>query len=98
MRNGVIFQTDNNGTPVMISGAPGTAPVTINGGTGSNSIYGPAVANTWTLTGTNTGVLDNWVHFSAFANLFGGYVSDSFDFTSASGSPAISAAWVETTC
>ena len=84
MRNGVIFQTDKNGTPVMVSGAPGTAPVTIDGGTGTNSIYGPAVANTWSLTGTNTGALDNWVHFNGFANLYGGTLSDSFDFTSLS--------------
>ncbi len=84
IRAGVTLDTDNNSTPVMVSGAPGTAPVTIDGGTGTNSIYGPAVANTWSLTGTNTGVLDNWVHFNGFANLFGGTLSDSFDFTSSS--------------
>ena len=69
---------------MIVSGAPGTDLVTINGGTGTNSIYGPAVANTWSLTGTNTGVLDNWVHLSGFANLYGGTLSDSFDFTSSS--------------
>ncbi len=80
IRGGVTFDTDNNGTPVGISGASGAGPVTIDGGAGVNGLTGPGAANSWSLTAANAGSLDGWVTFAGFANLSGGGLSDSFDF------------------
>jgi hypothetical protein len=57
------------------------AELKIVGGTGTNTLYAPATANTWRLTGSNAGTLDGSVGFTHFANLDGGGVSDSFDFS-----------------
>jgi hypothetical protein len=81
MRGGVTLDTDNNGTPVYVSGSPGPDPVTINGGTGTNTLNGPSVATSWSLTGANAGSLDGWVNFNGFASLAGGSAANSFDFS-----------------
>lgn len=81
MRRGVTLDTDNNGTPVDVAGRPGPDPVTIDGGTGTNTLNGPAVATSWSLTGANAGSLGGWVNFTGFASLAGGSAANSFDFS-----------------
>jgi hypothetical protein len=81
IKGGVTFDTDAVGTPVDVSGSAGPVPVAIVGGTGINTLVGPALANSWSLTGSNAGTLDGWVNYTGFAYLDGGGVSDSFDFT-----------------
>ena len=57
---------------------------TINGGTGTSTIIGPAQANTWNITGTNTGsIIGTLTTFNASTgtlNLTGGGTGDSFIF------------------
>ncbi len=77
---GVTLDTDNVGTPVYVSGSPGPDTVTVVGGTGTNKLYGPAVATSWSLTGANAGTLGGWLSFQEFASLVGGSAANSFDF------------------
>jgi hypothetical protein len=58
---------------------PGTALAVI-GGPGPDTLVGPNIANTWTITNTNTGNLDGTVAFSSVENLTGGAASDTFVF------------------
>ena len=67
--------------PVDVAGSPGPDPVTIDGGTGTNTLNGPAVATSWSLTGANAGSLGGWVNFTGFASLAGGSAANSFDFS-----------------
>jgi hypothetical protein len=60
-------------------GAPALA---IDGGGGSNTLQGPDSANTWQITGPNTGALDALLSFSAMQNLVGGSAGDTFAFRS----------------
>jgi filamentous hemagglutinin family protein len=50
---------------------------TILGGTGTNTLIGDNLANTWTITGSNTGTI-NGITFTNFQNLTGGSSSDIF--------------------
>jgi predicted outer membrane repeat protein len=54
--------------------------VDVVGGAGSNTLVGPDTANTWVLTGTGAGWLDNSVMFGSFRNLQGGAGDDVFAF------------------
>jgi hypothetical protein len=50
-------------------------------GSVSDTLTGPAAANTWSLTGTNSGQMGG-VTFSGFTNLTGGSQADTFQFAS----------------
>jgi hypothetical protein len=80
IKGGVTLDADNNGTPVY-AGPASTSSVKVVGGTGGNTLVGPAMDNSWALTGTNAGTLDGWLSYTGFANLDGGGVADSFDFS-----------------
>ncbi len=56
----------------------GGSVATIDGGAGNNTITGDATANTWDITGTNSGTL-NTIAFSNIANLVGGPLTDQFN-------------------
>ena len=60
---------------------------TINGGTGTSTIIGPAQANTWNITGTNTGnisgTLTTFNASTGTLNLTGGGSGDTFQFLTA---------------
>jgi hypothetical protein len=83
IKGGVTLQTDSHNTPVNVSGAAGPNAVTVVCPTGSDTLSGPTLANSWNLTGANAGALDGWVNFVGFANLNGGGLADSFDFSPA---------------
>ncbi len=70
-----------NDTFTVADSLPGSR-ITVNGGGGTNTLIGPNVANTWTISGLDRGKLDG-VSFSSFANLTGGTAADSFQFSPA---------------
>ncbi|HZU35789.1 MAG TPA: SBBP repeat-containing protein, partial [Gemmataceae bacterium] len=55
-------------------------PVTFTGGSGTNTLVGPAQGASWSITAANAGKVGN-VTFSQVANLFGGPGADSFKFS-----------------
>jgi hypothetical protein len=54
--------------------------MTIQGGSGINTLNGPDSANTWQITGANAGALDGVVAFTSIQNLIGGSGNDVFAF------------------
>src|SRR5262249_5529732 len=57
---------------------PGNAVVTVGGGSSTTTLQGPDTANTWQITGPDTGTLDNVINFSSVPNLTGGAGADKF--------------------
>jgi hypothetical protein len=58
----------------------------VTGGSGNNTLVGADAANTWNLTGTNTGVTGtSTVAFTAFQNLIGGAAGNTFIFSNGAG-------------
>jgi hypothetical protein len=48
------------------------------GGSDSDTLESPNHPNTWQLTGTNEGILNNWLYFSSIENLVGSSAADAF--------------------
>jgi hypothetical protein len=71
------------GDTFTILNPPGT-PVTIHGGTGSNTLVGGNVPNLWNITSTNAGNVGN-VAFTSIQNLVGGSGPDTFKFSDQAG-------------
>jgi hypothetical protein len=61
-----------------------SVPLDITGGTGTNTLQGPNLANTWNITGSNAGDIGGGT-FSAMQNLTGGSNTDSFVFSDGAG-------------
>lgn len=85
---GSVITTTGNGSNTLIGGpgndtfilSPTTgAGTTVDGRGGNNSLVGPNVANTWSITGGNAGSL-NGSAFQNIQNLAGGTASDLFAF------------------
>jgi hypothetical protein len=75
-----------NDTLTLLTPVP-TVATGFNGGSGTNTLQGANVGNTWTISGANSGRLDN-VFFSNFQKLVGGNTSDTFKFTTSTASEA----------
>ncbi|HEX6550434.1 MAG TPA: filamentous hemagglutinin N-terminal domain-containing protein, partial [Gammaproteobacteria bacterium] len=76
---------DNNSVESLtVSGAFTNATnISLTGGTDlDDTLVGPALSNTWNISGANSGTL-NGAAFSDFVNLTGGSAADAFDFTGA---------------
>jgi hypothetical protein len=67
----------NTTLAIDFSGGAYNVPVTFKGGTGDNTLLGPNVNSTWTITGTDAGAVGN-VTFSGVGNLVGGTAMDVF--------------------
>lgn len=85
----VLHTGKGNNTITAPSTLPGTA-VTIDGGSGSNSLIGSDGDNTWSITGHNAGTLSSaasagGVTFSAVQNLLGGTDRNAFVFSDGAG-------------
>ena len=76
VRGGTGDDTFTIATPLPATG------IQIDGGGGGNTLTGPTTANTWAITGKNSGTL-NTVAFSNFQSLVGGPTSDLFRFSPA---------------
>jgi hypothetical protein len=66
-------------TLTLVSPVP-TVATTFDGGTGSNTLQGANVSNSWSISGANSGKVDS-VAFSNFQDLVGGTLSNTFTFT-----------------
>jgi hypothetical protein len=80
VRSIFVNTVDGNNT-VHVASAFAGVPVTLDGGTGTNTLVGPDTVNTWQLTGANQGSLNGNVTFRNFANLAGGALGDTFAVT-----------------
>ena len=65
----------SNGNPIPSGG------LTINGGTGNDTLIALGQSNSWQITGANGGTLNTNIAFSNVQNLDGGSGSDSFQFS-----------------
>jgi Ca2+-binding RTX toxin-like protein len=88
---GGLVLNGSSGTDIFIvhSTAAGTS-VTLNGGGNPNGVVGPDAANTWSITGRNTGtlvgdVIPGPVTFFSVQNLKGGADADTFLFADGQG-------------
>src|SRR5262249_24074609 len=55
--------------------------VTLQGGGGNDTLYGPDQDNSWAITGANSGMLDGTVTFNGIENLKGRSGADVFKFS-----------------
>jgi len=67
---------------ITINGIFNSTVLSVDGGSGTNSLISPAQANLWAVTGPNSGTL-NGNAFSNVQNLVGGGFTDTFQFASA---------------
>ncbi|HEY2586240.1 MAG TPA: calcium-binding protein [Tepidisphaeraceae bacterium] len=72
--NDTITIDYTNGNPIPAGG------LTINGGTGTNTLVATGGSNTWNISGANSGTLNGTVTFSNIQNFDGGNVADTFKF------------------
>jgi hypothetical protein len=72
-----------NDALTLLNPVPTTVATSFNGGSGTNTLQGANATNGWTITGANSGRLDN-VFFSNFQDLVGGTGVDVFSFSAAS--------------
>src|SRR5262249_24628250 len=76
----IIVSLGASDARVNVLGTAANVPVTINGGGGNNTLQGPNSANTWHITGPNSGTLNGTVTFVSVQNLVGGSAGDAFYF------------------
>ncbi len=72
-----------NDTLSLLNPVPTATTIGFNGGSGTNTLHGANVSNSWNLTGANGGRLDS-VSFSNFQKLVGGTGVDVFNFNNTS--------------
>jgi hypothetical protein len=82
----VALDTSNGSDTITVKSTPAGTALAVNGGTGTNTLVGSAVPNTWNLTGSNAGTLSSAsipgpVSFTAVQNLTGGATTNAFVFS-----------------
>jgi parallel beta-helix repeat protein len=75
----IVVDTGDGSDTIHVASAIGV-PVSIDGGTGANTLVGPDMINTWQVSGANQGSLNANVTFARIQNLTGGAASDAFAF------------------
>jgi hypothetical protein len=70
----------SGGNTYAVQSVPAGVSLTLTGGTGTDTLQGPNSANTWQITGANSGTLNGTVTFASVQNLSGGSASDAFKF------------------
>ena len=86
----VVLDTSNGTNTITVKSTPAGTAFTVNGGTGTNTLVGSAVENTWAITGNNAGMLSSSsivgpVTFTGVQNLSGGGANDTFVFSDGAG-------------
>jgi hypothetical protein len=82
-----VVLTISNGTDtITVQSTPAGTAVSVNGGSGNNTLVGSAVDNAWAITANNAGTLSSAsiagvVTFSAVQNLTGGAAKNTFVFS-----------------
>jgi hypothetical protein len=76
----VTINTGTANDTFLVHDLTGAPALTLNGNGGNNTLQGPNSANTWQISGANSGTLDGTVKFVSIQNLTGGSASDAFDF------------------
>jgi len=71
----------SGGNDFVVQAAPSGAKTTFNGGTGVNTLTGPNVNETWTVSSAGGGTLGSSILFTGMHSLLGGSLSDTFKFT-----------------
>ncbi len=72
------------GNTFQIQGTTARTPVTIDGGSGRNTLVGPNLANTWEITAHDAGKVGN-VTFTRVGSLTGGSRADTFKLSNGAG-------------
>src|SRR5262249_20676374 len=85
LANFILNTGAGNHTISVLSLPPFQTKVAVNGGSASTTLKGPDTANTWKITGPDTGTLDNVINFASVPNLLGGSGSDTFAFKTGGG-------------
>jgi hypothetical protein len=80
-----INVTGSGNDTLTILSTPPVAATTFNGGSGANTLVGPNITTTWTISGANSGKVFG-LAFSNFQNLVGGTGSDTFKFATSTAS------------
>ncbi|NEP13893.1 MAG: CHAT domain-containing protein [Symploca sp. SIO2C1] len=78
--NFIDFNSLRGGNLEDIFTLNGGSVTNINGGRGSNTLIGEDTLNTWSLTGPDTGNLNNTNNFTRIQNFTGGNLDDTFLF------------------
>jgi hypothetical protein len=86
----ITLNTSNGTDTISVPSSLAGTAVAINGGSGTDTLVGSAAANTWNLTGSNTGTLSSAsiagpVSFTAVQNLTGGAANNTFVFSDGAG-------------
>jgi hypothetical protein len=86
----LALNTSNGTDTITVQNTSAGTTVAVNGGSGTNTLVGSAVANTWTIAGSNAGTLSSAsiagpVSFTAVQNLTGGSGNDTFTFCDGAG-------------
>src|SRR5262249_10622902 len=76
----VLIDTGTGGATFQVQNLTGAPALTLNGSGGNNTLQGPNSANTWQISGTNSGTLNAAVNFNSIQNLTGGTGNDTFQF------------------
>jgi parallel beta-helix repeat protein len=76
----IVANTGDGNDTLHVASALGSIPVSLDGGSGTNSLVGPDLVNSWRLTGLNQGTLNGNVAFQNFVTLVGGALADTFAF------------------
>jgi hypothetical protein len=77
----LVLNGSNGSDTFNVQGLPPSpTALAVYGGTGPNTLVGPNINNNWTVTGINSGNLDQVVSFAAVQNLVGGTGVDVFKF------------------
>jgi hypothetical protein len=84
VNNVAINGLAGDNTVVIADVLPGIQ-VTVDGGSGNNTLVGPDADNTWAVGGPNAGTLDGTVTFTDVQNLQGGAGADTFVFADGQG-------------
>jgi hypothetical protein len=86
----VVLNGSSGGNTIIVQTTPAHCSLTLHGGGGTNTLVGPDAANTWSITGRNTGKLTGTflsgpVTFFSAQNLTGGADTDTFSFADGQG-------------
>jgi hypothetical protein len=76
---GINVTASGNDTLTLLNPVP-TVSTNFDGGSGTNTLHGANVSNSWTISGADSGKLDS-VGFSNFSRLVGGTGVDVFNFS-----------------